>query len=385
MEELVVRPGKERKLLNFYPHVYKDEILKAPKGPGVAKVFSADGGFLGVGYFDPEARVPFRLYRFRQEGEGPLDKAFFLGRFQRALKKREGLGAFVRMVHGEADGLPGLVVDRFGEVLVLQVRTRSAEALRGEWLPALLEALAPKGVYERSDVEERVKEGLSPKSGPLFGKVPEVLEVEEDGLVFPIPLALAQKTGFYLDQRENRRRFEAMVGPEDRVLDVYSYVGGFALRAARQGAYALAVDKDLEALAVLDRVALRMGLKVDVRHGEALPVLRGLTGSFTQILLDPPTLVKRPEELPRIKAHLVDLLREAYRLLAPGGYVWLSSCSYHLGFPELLEVSRRAAADTGRRLRVHAFWIQPQDHPYSLHIPESFYLKTLVLQDDPLF
>ena len=385
MERLVVRPGKERKLLNFYPHVYKDEVQEAPKAPGVARAFSADGRFLGVGYYDPEARIPFRLYRFAQEGEGPLDRAFFLGRFQRAWEKRKGLGSSFRLVHGEADGLPGLVVDRFGEVLVLQVRTRSAEALRGEWLPALLEALAPKGVYERSDVEERVKEGLSPKSGPLFGEVPEVLEVEEDGFLFPIPLALAQKTGFYLDQRENRRRFEAMVGPEDRVLDVYSYVGGFALRAARQGAYALAVDKDLSALAVLDRVALRMGLKVDVRHGEALPVLRGLTGSFTHILLDPPTLVKRPEELPRMKAHLVELLREAYRLLTPGGYVWLSSCSYHLGFPELLEVSRRAAADMGRRLRVHAFWIQPRDHPYSLHIPESFYLKTLVLQDDPLF
>ncbi|KGQ21586.2 class I SAM-dependent rRNA methyltransferase [Thermus filiformis] len=384
MERLVVKPGKERKLLNFYPHVYKDEIQEAPKSSGVAKALAADGRFLGVGYFDPEARVPFRLYRFAPEGEGPLDRAFFLRRFQRALEKRQGLGNSFRMVHGEADGLPGLVVDRFGEVLVLQVRTKSAEALRQAWLPALLEAAAPKGVYERSDVEERLKEGLPPKSGPLFGEVPEVLEVEEDGLVFPIPLALAQKTGFYLDQRENRRRLEAMVGPEDRVLDVYSYVGGFALRAARRGAYALAVDKDLEALAVLDRVALRAGLRVDVRHGEALVVLRGLSGSFTHVLLDPPTLVKRPEELPRMKAHLVDLLKEAYRLLAPGGYVWISSCSYHLGFPELLEVSRRAAADQGRRLRVQAFFIQPEDHPYSLHVPESFYLKTLLLRDDPL-
>ncbi|MGQ9510411.1 MAG: class I SAM-dependent rRNA methyltransferase [Thermaceae bacterium] len=383
MERIVVKRGKERKLLNFYPHVYKEEIQEAPQKPGVARALDVDGRFLGVGYFHPEARIPFRLYRFAQEGDGPLDEGFFLHRFKRALEKRKGL-PFSRLVHGEADGLPGLVVDRFGEVWVVEVRSQSAEALRPAWFPALLEAFHPKGVYERSDMEERLKEGLPPRLGVLHGEVPEVLEVEEDGLVFPIPLRMAQKTGFYLDQRENRRRLEALVGPGDRVLDVYSYVGGFALRAARQGAYALAVDKDLEALSVLDQVALQMGLRVDIRHGEALEVLRGLSGSFTHILLDPPTLVKRKEELPRMKAHLVDLLREAYRLLSPWGYVWLSSCSYYIGFPELLEVSRRAASDLGRRLRVHAFYIQPPDHPFSLHIPESFYLKTLVLQDDPL-
>jgi len=378
---VVVKPGKERKVRNFYPNLYRDELEEMPKQAGVAEAVAADGSFLAVGYLDPGSRIPFRAYRF---DPGPLDRAFFLARFERALRKREGMGQSYRLVHGEADGLPGLVVDRFGEVLVLQVRTRGMEALREVWFPALLEAVGPKGVYERSDVEARRQEGLPERVGVVYGEVPEVLAVEEDGLIFPIPLALAQKTGFYLDQRENRRLFEGMVRPGERGLDVFSYVGGFALRAARKGAYALAVDKDLEALAILDQVALRMGLKVDIRHGEALEVLRGLQGLFDHILLDPPTLVKRPEEIPPMKRHLVDLLREALRLLAPGGYLWLSTCSYYLKAEDLLEVARRAAADRGMRLRVHALTYQPRDHPWSLHVPESLYLKTLILQEDAL-
>lgn len=377
----MVKPGKEKKVRNFYPNLYRDELEEIPKQAGVAEAVAADGSFLAVGYLDPGSRIPFRAYRFNP---GPLDRAFFRARFERALRKREGMGQSYRLVHGEADGLPGLVVDRFGEVLVLQVRTRGMEALREVWFPALLEAVGPKGVYERSDVEARRQEGLPERVGAVYGEVPEVLAVEEDGLVFPIPLALAQKTGFYLDQRENRRLFEGMVRPGERVLDVFSYVGGFALRAARKGAHALAVDKDLEALAVLDQVALRMGLKVDIRQGEALEVLRGLQGSFHHILLDPPTLVKRPEEIPPMKRHLVDLLREALRLLAPEGYLWLSTCSYYLKAEDLLEVARRAAADRGMRLRVHGLTYQPKDHPWSLHVPESLYLKTLILQEDAL-
>ncbi len=378
---MVVRPGKERKLRNFYPNLYRDEILEAPGEAGVAEAVAANGSFLAVGYFDPLSRVPFRAYRF---DPGPLDRRFFRGRFERALRKRAGLGPSYRLVHGEADGLPGLVVDRFGEVVVLQVRTRGMEALREAWFPALLEAVGPKGVYERSDVEARRQEGLPERVGVVWGEVPPILEVEEDGLRFPIPLALAQKTGFYLDQRENRRLFESMVRPGERVLDVYSYVGAFALRAARKGAYALVVDKDLEALAVLDRAALRAGLRVDIRQGEALAMLQGLEGSFHHILLDPPALVKRPEELPSMKRHMVDLVREALRLLAPEGYLWLSACSYYLKAEDLLEVARRAAADRGVRLRVHALTHQPKDHPWSLHVPESLYLKTLILQEDAL-
>ncbi len=382
---MVAKPGKDKKVRNFYPGLFADELESAPDRPGVVQVVSNQNDLLGVGYFDPKSRVPLRVYRFE---DGPLDMKFFLKRFERAMAKRVRLGEFCRLVHAEADGLPGLVVDRFGGVLVLQVRNRAMEALRETWLPALVEVAKPMGIYERSDMDSRRQEGLPEKVGIVYGEVPEVLEVQEDGLVFTVPLVLAQKTGYYLDQRENRRLLEELTRPGERVLDVYSYVGAFALRAARKGAYALAVDKDLDALGVLDRTASRLGLRVDIRQGDAIEVLLNLAQSktppFQHVLLDPPTLVKKPEELPRVKRLLVDLLRPALRLLDSHGWLWLSSCAYYLGVNELLEVTRRAAADEGRRLRVHAIHYNPPDHPWSLHVPESLYLKTVIFQDDPL-
>ncbi|MDX2005826.1 MAG: class I SAM-dependent rRNA methyltransferase [Meiothermus sp.] len=388
MERAVAKAGKDKKVRNFYPGLFADELEQAPAAAGVCRVYSSDGDFLGVGYYHPTSRATVRVYRF---DDGPLDKKFFLSRFQRAARKRAYTDSFHRLVHAEADGLPGLVVDRFGPTLVVQVRNQAMEALREVWFPALLEATRPDGVvgvYERSDMDSRRQEGLGEKVGVVWGEVPEVLEVVEDGLSFPIPLALAQKTGFYLDQRENRRLLERMVQPGERVLDVYSYVGSFALRAARRGAYVLAVDKDIDALGVLDRASSRQGLRADIRQGDALEVLtqlaRAKTPPFQHVLLDPPTLVKKPDELPRVKRLLVDLLRPALKLLAEDGWLWLSSCAYYLGVEELLEVTRRAAADERRRLRVHHISYNPPDHPWSLHVPESLYLKTVVFQDDAL-
>ncbi len=289
MECVIAKAGKEKKVRNFYPGLFADELESIPDRPGIVRVFSIQNDFLGVGYFDPRSRVALRVYRFE---DGPLDKKFFLHRFARAKEKRAKLGDFHRLVHAEADGLPGLVVDRFGGILVVQVRNRAMEVLRETWLPALLEVAEPADIYERSDMDSRRQEGLPEKVGVLYGEVPQVLEVLEDGLIFQIPIALAQKTGYYLDQRENRRLLEQMIEPGQRVLDVYSYVGAFALRAARKGAYALAVDKDLEALGVLDRTASRLGLRVDIRQGNAPEVLESLARSktppFQHVLLDPP-------------------------------------------------------------------------------------------------
>jgi len=384
VQRVVAKAGKDKKVRNFYPGLFADELEEAPSEAGIVQAYSLEKQFLGIGYFDPKSHK-VQIYRF---DEGNLDRKFFAQRFQRAASRRSGLGSSYRLVHAEADGLPGLVVDRFSQILVVQVRNRAMEALREVWLPALVEVMRPTGIYERSDVDSRKQEALPQQVGPIYGEVPNVLEVDEDGLIFSIPMVSAQKTSFYLDQRENRRLLEQRVQPGERVLDVYSYVGGFALRAARGGAYALAVDKDIDALGILDRTASKNGLKVDIRPGDALEVLENLAKSQTQpfqhVLLDPPTLVKKPDELPRVKRHLVDLLRPAIKLLARDGWLWLSSCAYYLGVDELLEVSRRAAADEGRRLRVDRISYNPPDHPWSLHIPESLYLKTVIFQDDPL-
>ncbi len=381
MREAILKPGKEKKVKNFYPTIYADELAKVPETAGVVRVRSAEGEPLGVGYFAPTIRAAIRVYRF---DDGPLDPDFFKARFQKAQARRLelGLGEAYRLVHGEADGLPGLVVDRFGPVLLVQVRTQSAEALKDRWIPAL-KAVTGAEVAVCVDTEARRKEGLPVAGGTLWGERHEVLVVEEDGLRFEIPLALAQTKGYYLDQRENRRLFETLIRPGERILDVYSYVGAFTLRAARRGARALAVDKDLAALGVLDTAARRHGLSVDVRAGEALAVLRELVGRgepFHHVLLDPPALAKKPGDVARAKRHLVDLVREALQLAEEGGTLWLSSCSYYLKEADLLEVARRAGADTGTRLIVQRITHQPPDHPWTLQVPETLYLKTVVFE-----
>ncbi len=383
MLKAVLLPGKEKKVQNFYPTVYADELAEAPREAGVARLYSAAGEVLGVGYHDPNARAALRLFRF---DDGPLDAAFFRARLAAAEWRRRGLGPHHRLVHAEADGLPGLVVDRFDAVLLVQVRTRGAWALRERWLGPLRAITGARSAL-LVPTEHARKEGLRLDRAPLWGEPPETLAVEEDGLVFEIPLALAQTKGYYLDQRENRRRFEAGLGPEDRVLDVFAYVGAFALRAARRGASALAVDKDLAALAVADRTARRLGLSLDLRRGEARSVLAELAAEgrrFTRVVLDPPALAKSPRDVPRAKRYLVALLTEAFRLTEPGGEVWLSSCSYYLKEADLLEAARRAGADTGTRLAVAAVHHQPADHPWILQVPETLYLKTVVLRPDPL-
>jgi len=379
----VIKPGKEKKVKNFYPTVYADELEKAPGEEGVVKLFSAAGEILGVGYYDPASRAAIRLYRF---DEGPLDEGFFEKRFLLAQKRRRGLGEYHRLVHAEADGLPGLVVDRFKDVLLVQVRTKGAYRLLPRWQEPLKEVSGAKSAL-LVPTEHAQKEGLSLSRAALWGDAPKTLVVEEDGLVFEIPLELAQTKGYYLDQRENRRLFEAEVAPGEEVLDVYSHVGGFALRAARKGARVLAVDKDLAALSVLDRAARRLGLSVDIRSGDALEVLKALVAEgrrFHRVVLDPPALAKSPRDLPRAKALFTELIASAFRLLRPEGRLWVSSCSYYIKEADLLEAARRAGADTKTRFRVVRVTHQPKDHPWVAQVPETLYLKTLVLEPFPL-
>ena len=383
MLRAVLKPGKEKKVKNFYPTVYADELAELPDEEGVARLFSAEGEPLGVGYLEPKARAALRLYRFDL---GPLDSAFFRTRIEAAARRRAGLGPHHRLIHAEADGFPGLVVDRFDRVLLVQVRTRGAWALKDRWLPALRSATGASAAL-LVPTEYARRAGLELKPRALWGEVPEHLVVEEDGIVFEIPLALAQTKGFYLDQRENRRLFEAEVRPGEAVLDVYSHVGGFALRAARKGARALAVDRDLAALGVLDRAAQKLGVSVDVRSGDAPAVLAALVAEgrrFHRIVLDPPALAKSPRDLPRAKRLFAELLGHAFRLLEPGGRVWVSSCSYYVKEADLLEAARRAGADARTRFRVVRITHQPEDHPWVAQVPETLYLKTLVLEPYPL-
>ncbi|HXF69343.1 MAG TPA: class I SAM-dependent rRNA methyltransferase [Thermoflexus sp.] len=385
---VILKPDAERKLRNFYPWAFHDDIAEVrgdPEPGAIVLVRDASGALVGQAFYNPDASIPLRMLTRSEER---IDAGWLRRRLMEAAARRQGIHGTnaVRLVHGEADGLPGLIVDRYGEVLVVQIRNLGMERWRERLVEALRALFAPRGIYERSDVEAREDEGLEPRVGLLWGEVPDPLEVVEDDLVFETSVVRGQKTGFYLDQRDNRRRLHGWIRPGDQVLDVYGYIGAFALHAAAAGATAIVIDKDPWALGQVERNAARNGLaeRVTVRLGDALEMMEALLAEgrrFDWVVLDPPAMVKRRMEWERgVRRRFVDLARLALRLLKEGGGLFFSSCAYPIRLEDLIEVTRLAASDVGCRLVVRDVTYQPPDHPWILQIPETLYLKTLIVE-----
>lgn len=394
MTIVVVKPERVKKLQNQYPWLYADEIaeIRGDAHAGeLVEIRDARGDFIARAFFSPTSHIAARIITY--DASEKINRAFFERRFEQALARR--VHAIVntnalRLVHGEADQLPGLVVDRFAETLVVQFRNAGVENFRKEILQALKKIFPAQGAYERSDTQARREEGLELRVGVLYGDVPNEISIFEDDVEFFVNPQAGQKTGFYLDQRDNRRLLRTMVmgsgaAQPSRVLDVFSYTGAFSLHAAKAGAHALAVDKDQVALQQLEANARRNNLseRVGARWGDAEKVLAQLVQerrSFSHIVLDPPTLAKHKNEVPPAKQLFTRLTTDALRLLEPNGVLFLSTCAYHISVNDLIEVSRIAAGDVSRRASVITVTYQPTDHPWILQIPETLYLKTLVLR-----
>lgn len=394
MTIVVVAPERVKKLQNQYPWLYADEIaeIRGDAHAGeLVEIRDARGDFIARAFFSPTSHIAARIITY--DASEKINRAFFERRFEQALARR--VHAIVntnalRLVHGEADQLPGLVVDRFADTLVVQFRNAGVENFRKEILQALKKIFPAQGAYERSDTQARREEGLELRVGVLYGDVPNEISIFEDDVEFFVNPQAGQKTGFYLDQRDNRRLLRTMVmgsgaAQPSRVLDVFSYTGAFSLHAAKAGAHALAVDKDQVALQQLEANARRNNLseRVGARWGDAEKVLAQLVQerrSFSHIVLDPPTLAKHKNEVPPAKQLFTRLTTDALRLLEPNGILFLSTCAYHISVNDLIEVSRIAAGDVSRRASVITVTYQPTDHPWILQIPETLYLKTLVLR-----
>lgn len=394
MTIVVVKPERVKKLQNQYPWLYADEIaeIRGDAHAGeLVEIRDARGDFIARAFFSPTSHIAARIITY--DASEKINRAFFERRFEQALARR--VHAIVntnalRLVHGEADQLPGLVVDRFADTLVVQFRNAGVENFRKEILQALKKIFPAQGAYERSDTQARREEGLELRVGVLYGDVPNEISIFEDDVEFFVNPQAGQKTGFYLDQRDNRRLLRTMVmgsgaAQPSRVLDVFSYTGAFSLHAAKAGAHALAVDKDQVALQQLEANARRNNLseRVGARWGDAEKVLAQLVQerrSFSHIVLDPPTLAKHKNEVPPAKQLFTRLTTDALRLLEPNGILFLSTCAYHISVNDLIEVSRIAAGDVSRRASVITVTYQPADHPWILQIPETLYLKTLVLR-----
>lgn len=391
MTVVVVKSEAVKKLRNQYPWLYADEIaeLRGDAAAGeIVELHDPRGDFIARAFFSATSHIRARVLTY--DPTEKINRAFFESRLARAVARRVNVAGNTnarRLVHAEADLMPGLIVDQFADTLVLQFRNAGVELFRKEIAQALKKATGARGAYERSDTQARAEEGLAERVGVLFGDVPEEIEIFEEDVTYAVNPRVGQKTGFYLDQRDNRRLWRALMGQGSRALDVFSYTGGFSLHAAKAGAHALAVDKDQSALQQLEQNAARNGVsdRVGARWGDAekiLPQLHSEGRTFTHIILDPPTLAKHKNDVPLAKQLFVRLCAGAFRLLEPDGILFLSTCAYHISVNDLIEVSRIAASEVGRRVRVVTVMYQPADHPWILQIPETLYLKTLVLRAD---
>ena len=366
-----------------HPWIYRSDVAEAGGESGdVVLVFDRGGNLLGKGFYNPKSEITLRMAERRDE---PVDESWFRARIREALAYRETLGIdsdAYRLLHAEADGVPGLVVDRYGEHLVLQVGSAAVEK-RLDWIvDALYELLAPAGVLLRGDSAARRWEGLDTAVRLLSGVVPESVIVREGPVRYRAHLWSGQKTGGFLDQRENR--IAAGGYARGRVLEVFSYAGGFALHSARRAETVEAVDSSGPALeAARANAQLNDLANITFTRSNAFDLLRERSGAgegYDMAILDPPAFARTKRELPKALRAYKEINLRAIKLLNPGGTLFTCSCSYHLSRELMEDTLRSAAADAGRAMRVHEWRGQARDHPEVLTIPETSYLKCAVLE-----
>ncbi len=384
---LILRKNQDRRVRGGHPWIFSNEIAELEgevENGDLVDVTDFRGAFLGRAYYNAHSLIAARLLT---RGRDPIDAAFFARRFERALRLREGVlpgAAAVRLVYGESDQVPGLVVDRYGDVLVAQVLTLGIERRAEMVREALEHVFRPRGCVRAADAPVRSLEGLPLERGTWWGEVPPRLEVEVEGFRIEVDLEHGQKTGLFLDQRLNRRQAEARASGR-RVLDAFCYQGQWALHAARGGAReVVALDSSKGALAAAARNFERNGVADRVRllEGDAFDTLRDLERAgerFGLVVLDPPALIKSRKSLEAGARAYRDLNRVAMRLLDEEGTLITCSCSHHLDdglFQQLLIEAARAAH---RPFRIAEWSGAAPDHPRLLAVPETHYLKCAVL------
>jgi len=385
---IALAKGRDRRVKAGHLWIYAGEIGAAAEGiaPGdTVEVTDHRGRFLGRGYYNPASSIAVRLLtRSRDE---PAGAALLRRRIAEAVAYRRhfyAAGESCRMVFGEGDMLPGLIVDRYGPCLAVQISTLGMDRRRDDIVAALQDAVHPRGIYERSDLPTRRREGLEARTGLLLGEVPDEIEITLDDLRFLVRLPAGQKTGMYLDHRLNRRALQAHARGR-RVLDVFCNTGSFGLYALQAGAERCeGIEISPECLELARRNAALNGMESRCAwiEGNAFDLLKDLDRKqerYGLIVLDPPAFTKSARALDAAVRGYKEINLRAFRLAAPGALVATSSCSYHLGPEEFLAVLQDAAADAGREVTLVEMRGQAPDHPVHLSVPETRYLKFALL------
>jgi 23S rRNA (cytosine1962-C5)-methyltransferase len=388
MSKLILKAGREKSLKRRHPWVFSGAVAKVQGNPGPGEtigLWSATGEFLAVAAYSPASQIVARVWDWKERA---IDRAFFDEHIKRAVEQRRTLlqdtdTDAVRLVHGESDGLPGVVADRYGDTVVLQLSSTGADRWRAEIADALLEASGAGRIWERSDADVRQLEGLAPVTAALRGaREPTRITVTENGLKFGVDLEHGHKTGFYLDQRDNRRRVRELARGRE-VLDGFCYSGGFALNAAAGGAKSVtAVDSSAEALALARGNAEMNGLaQAEWLEGDVFQMLRRFRDqarSFDLIVLDPPKFAPTAAHAEKAARAYKDINLLAFKLLRPGGLLATFSCSGGVGADLFQKIVAGSALDAGVQAQIIERLGPGADHPVALNFPEGDYLKGLL-------
>jgi 23S rRNA (cytosine1962-C5)-methyltransferase len=386
MHRLILKPGREKSLKRRHPWIFSGAVsdVRGEPGPGeTVAVTSATGEFLAVAAYSPSSKIVARVWDWEERA---IDGAFFNERVARALGQRRALldeGSAMRLVHGESDGLPGVVADRYGDTVVLQLNSAGAE----RWRDAIADALAAlpgvARVWERSDADVRGLEGLAPAVGPVHGpREPVRIEVGENGLRFEVDLEQGHKTGLYLDQRDNRFLLRKLARGRT-VLDGFCYTGGFAVNALAGGAAAVtAIDSSRPALELARENAARNGLAAaEWLEGDVFQWLRKFRDQgrrFDLVVLDPPKFAPTAAHASKAARAYKDINLLAFKLLVPGGLLMTFSCSGGVSADLFQKIVAGSALDAGVDAQIMLRLGPGPDHPVALNFPEGDYLKGLL-------
>lgn len=391
MADLVLKPGREKSLLRRHPWIFSGAIHHVdgePASGGTVNLLSFKGDFLAYAAYSPVSQIRARVWTFDPDEQ--VDPDFFRKGIRTAIHARDTwrrtqVTDALRLVYAESDGLPGLIVDHYGDVLVLQSLTAGSEFWKETIVDILLEETGLQTIYERSDADVRELEGLQPVAGLLRGALPNArITIHENGLQFSINLETGHKTGFYLDQRQNRLRVRELAKGRD-VLDCFCYTGGFTLNALAGGANSVvAVDASAEALSLgCENLALngQQAGSVEWCEGDVFQVLRKFRDegrSFDMIVLDPPKFAPTAAQAEKASRGYKDINLLGFKLLRPGGILVTFSCSGGVDAYLFQKIVASAALDSGVVAQIVEYLSQGPDHPVALNFPEGTYLKGLV-------
>jgi 23S rRNA (cytosine1962-C5)-methyltransferase len=372
------------RIASGHPWIFSSDLLDRGEAAAGEAVLVADpgGAALGTAHYSSASQISLRMLSDRPE---TIDQTFFLRRIAQAEAYRKRVveeSEAYRLVHGEGDQLPGLVIDRYGDYFTVQTLDQGMDRAKAEIVSCLEELFTPRGIVERNDVAVRKREALPLESGVLSGEIPEMVAVEMNGLKLQADLLHGQKTGIFLDQRENY--IAAARYGRGRALDCFTSTGGFALHLAARCESVEAVDSSEAALRVARLNSQANAISnVELREADVFELLAGHVAArrrFDMVVLDPPAFAKKRQNLEAAARGYREINRRALELLTSGGTLVTCSCSHHLSEAMLLEIVASAALDTGKKLRVAERRMQSQDHPVLLTVPETLYLKCLILE-----